>query len=448
MTRLGLSILTTLAFLVALATAASAQTAAPTQTAAPAQAAAPAQRAQGSSTQAQAMPQDLSAPAPDLPKGVIEAVIVDGKEQPIVGTDVRLGIMYQSVAEGESRSEKFARTDGSGRVRFEGLSIGNGYSYRVTLKSGAAEYSTTPLNLPEDSGYRVRLHVYPVTHDVSQTYIGLRGIIFIETRDDIFQFQVMMRVLNLGAVTWVPRDVSVSLPRGFKAFGAEKGMTDTRFEVDEGRGAKLLGTFTPGQHEVSFRFQVPKVRDPSASFELGLLPHVYEMRVIAAASPTMKLDVSGFEEPRVDQTQNGQRVLVTRRLFNAKEQVSSFSVHLSGLPVPGPGRWIAAVIAALLAASGFGAARGYLNFDAPGKLKPDEELVVARELILKELVLVERARQAGDLGPRAHTDARRALIDALARLGPRALGSTKAKRRGAIKRAVDPAERPAPPSTA
>jgi hypothetical protein len=447
MTRLGLSILTTLAFLVALATAASAQTAAPAQ-AAPAQTAAPAQRAQGSSTQAQAMPQDLSAPAPDLPKGVIEAVIVDGKEQPIVGTDVRLGIMYQSVAEGESRSEKFARTDGSGRVRFEGLSIGNGYSYRVTLKSGAAEYSTAPLNLPEDSGYRVRLHVYPVTHDVSQAYIGLRGIIFIETRDDIFQFQVMMRVLNLGAVTWVPRDVSVSLPRGFKAFGAEKGMTDTRFEVDEGRGAKLLGTFTPGQHEVSFRFQVPKVRDPSASFELGLLPHVYEMRVIAAASPTMKLDVSGFEEPRVDQTQNGQRVLVTRRLFNAKEPVSSFSVHLSGLPVPGPGRWIAAVIAALLAASGFGAARGYLNFDAPGKLKPDEELVVARELILKELVLVERARQAGDLGPRAHTDARRALIDALARLGPRALGSAKAKRRGATKRAVDPAERPAPPSTA
>jgi len=162
----------------------------------------------------------------------------------------------------------------------------------------------------------------------------------------------------------------------------------------------------------------------------------------------MKLEAGGFEAPVVDQTQNGQRVLVTRRMFDAKEATSSFVIHLSGLPVPGPGRWIAAVIAALLAASGFGAARGYLSFDAPGKLKRDEELVAARELILKELVLVERARQAGDLGPRAHSDARKSLVDALARLGPGALGSAKSKRRASAKRSQDPAERPAPPSTA
>jgi hypothetical protein len=291
--------------------------------------------------------------------------------------------------------------------------------------------------------------VFPVTEDINQAYVGVRGIVYVETRDDVFQFQVMLRVLNLGAVTWVPRDVLVQLPSGFKAFGADKSMTDVRFEPEESRGARLLGTFSPGQHEVSFRFQMPKGRDPNASFRLGILPHTFELRVIAAAAPTMRLEVPGFEEPQVDQTQNGQRVLVTRRLFSATEPVTEFSIGLSGLPVPGPGRWIAALIAALLAGSGFAAAWGYLNFDAPGKIKPEEEVFAARELILKELVLVEQARLAGDLGPRAHGEARKALVDALARLGTRALGPTKARRRtGSSKRSSEPTERPAPPSTA
>ena len=119
---------------------------------------------------------------------------------------------------------------------------------------------------------------------------------------------------------------------------------------------------------------------------------------------------------------------------------------------PGPGRWIAALLAALLAASGFGAAWGYLSFDAPGKTKRDEEVVVARELLLEELVVVERARREGDLGPRAHSDARKALLDALARLGPAALETAlaapkKSRKAPGSRRSEEPAERPESPST-
>ncbi len=398
------------------------------------------------------IPRDLSAPAPDLPKGTIEALIADQDEKPVVGQQVRLGVMFQSVAEGESRSEKFAKTDELGRVRFDGLTIGSGYSYRVTLKSGAAEYSSMPISLPEDSGQRVRLHVFPVVRDVDQAHVGMRGIIYIETRDDVFQFQVMMRILNLGAVSWVPDNVLIKLPSGFKAFAAEKGMTDVRWEADEDRGAKLLGTFTPGQHDASFRFQVPKQREANAYFSLGMLPHVFEMRVIAAASARMTLTVDGYEPPRTDQTENGQRVVVTRRVFDAGDKVEAVNITLSGLPVPGPGRWIAALLAAALAASGFGAAWGYLSFDAPGKTRRDEELQVARELLLDELVVVERARREGDLGPRAHSDARKALLDALARLGPAALETAlptpkKSRKTAGSRRSEEPAERPGSPST-
>jgi hypothetical protein len=396
----------------------------------------------------QSIPRDLSAPAPDLPKGTIEAIIVDGNEQPLVGHEVRLGIVYQSVAEGESRSEKFQKTDNLGRARFDGLSVQGGYSYRVVLKSGIAEYASMPIVLAEDMGQRLSIHVFPVTDDVDKAYVGIRGITYVETRDDLFQFQVMYRVFNLGGVTWVPRGVRFSLPTGFKAFTADRSMTDQRFEANDS-GVELRGTFTPGQHDVSFRFQVEKDRVENAYFSLGLLPHVYEMRVIAAASAAMKLDVPGFEVPQVDQTQNGQRVLVTRRLFNATDNdTKTYSIGLHGLPVPGPGRWIAALIAALLAASGFAAAWGYLSFDAPGKAKRDEELNRARNLILEELVEVERSRRLGALGPRAHSEARRILVDALARLGTGALAQPRAKRPGgAAKSKKGPAEQPARPST-
>lgn len=395
-----------------------------------------------------ALPQDSSAPAPDLPKGTIEAEILHPDGRPLVGHEVRLGIMYQTVAEGESRSEKFARTDPSGRVRFDGLGAAGGYSYRITLKSGPAEYSSPPIAMPEAVGHRVRLHVFPVTQNVEDALVGIRGIVYVETRDDVFQFQVMLRVINVGAITWVPQGVGMRLPPGFKAFAAERGMTDARFEVDGTTGARLLGTYTPGQHDVSFRFQLDKARDPSATFTLGLLPRVYEMRVIAAASPTMQLAVGGFEEPRTDRTQNGQRVLVTRKQFDPAEKVDAFTIDLSGLPVPGPGRWIAALLAAALAGSGLAAARGYLSFDAPGKLRRDEEVLAARELILKELVAVERARRAGELGPRAHSDAKKTLVAALARLGPGALEATRPRRRTGARRSEDSAERPVPPSTA
>lgn len=373
-------------------------------------------------------PANESAPAPDLPAGTIEAVVLRADGSPIAGHEVRLGIMFQRISEGESRSERFARTDAAGRVRFEGLETGSNYSYRVTLKSGPAEYASMPFPLA-GTGHRVKLHVFPVTRNIREALVGMRGFLYIEPRDDIFQFQVLYRVFNIGAVTWVPDDVVMRLPPGFKAFSGDRGMTDTRFEQVEGQGARLVGTFPPGQHDVGFRFQLPKERVKTAFFGVGLLPNVAEMRVIAEASTNMALDVEGFEPTQSDTNQRGQRVLVTRRVVGVEgDPLDRVSVTLSGLPVPGPGRWIAALLAALLAGSGVAAAAGWLNFDAPGREKRDEELVRARELLLQELVELESARRAGDLGPRAHADAKKTLLDALMRLGPEALTTGREKR--------------------
>jgi hypothetical protein len=387
---------------------------------------------------------DVNQSVAGLEPGSITATIVDEQGRPLVGQQVRLGILFQKIAEGESRSEKLSQTDAEGTVRFTGLTRGTDHAYRVTVQAGPASYQTAPFNLRQDMGQRVVLHVFPSTANVEQAQIGMRGYLYIETRDDVFQCEALFRVFNVGQVTWVPKDVVLRLPAGFKAFKAQEGMTDVRFEAVDGVGVRLKGTFSPGQNEASFRFQIPKSNDDSLTFRMGLPPHVAEMRVIAEASSTMNLDVEGFQPPVAAANNNGQRVLVSvKQLLRRDETMNDFVATLSGIPTPGPGRWFAIAIAFCLAIGGVFAANGAFDDATGGKdLAADKKR--ARELLLNELVALEAARRAQRIGPRSYEQSRSALIDAIARLqlpadGPRkrAKGSKAGATRKAAKSASE-----------
>jgi hypothetical protein len=352
----------------------------------------------------------------EVPPGNIEVRLLDGAQAPVAATEVRLGILFQKIAEGERREERTARTDASGIARFSGLTPSSEFSYRVTARSGPAEYASDPIQLKPEQGARVRLHVYPVTRDVNAALVGSRGFVYVETRDDVFQFEVLFRYFNMGDVTWVPDQALMELPRGFKAFKAGESMTDVRFENVDGVGARLLGTISPGQHNASFRFQLPRDEVQSASFRFGLPPHTAEIRVIAEASPSMQLDVDGFETPVSDVNQNGQRVLVTRRVARRGErELSDFAVTLSGIPTPGPGRWIASFLALGLAAVGLSAFRGGLGRARQSELET-RDAARARQVLMDEIVELTRARREQRIGPSTYESARRVLVDALARI--------------------------------
>jgi len=373
------------------------------------------------------MPQpNREEPASDLPAGTVEVLLVDADEQPIPNADVRLGILFQSVAEGESRSQRTAKTDSKGIVRFDKLTTGSAYGYRATSRTGPAEYASSPFNL-RDTGMRVTLHVFPVTSNAQEAVVGMRGFFYIETRDDVFQIETLFRVMNLGRTAWVPSDVVMTLPEGFKAFNAGDGMKDTRFEAVEGRGARLLGTYPPGSHDVSFRFQVPKPADETVSFNVRPLPRTAEMRVLAVSSKTMTLQVDGFETPQKATGPNGDPVLVTRKVVGRGEpEVGSFTVVLSGLPVPSVGRWYVVVIALAFGIAGAMATAGKLKFVSTERLVSDRAR--ARELLFVELVALSRAQKNGEVGPNAFDRAYRLLVDALARIG---LPTEKKRRKAA-----------------
>lgn len=377
---------------------------------------------------------DSSQPAADLPNGTVEAQIVDDRDKPLPNVEVRLGIHFQSVAEGESKKHVTGRTDAEGKVRFDGLEANSNYSYRISVKSGPAEYASAPFQFRTGMGHRVLLHSFPVTRDLAQAMIGMRGFVYIEPRDDVFQFEVLFRVFNVGRKTWVPSNTYMRLPTGWKAFKANEGMSDARFEADDAHGARLAGTFSPGQHDVSFRFQVPKETSSVASFRIGMPPRVMEIRVIAESSPGMNLDIDGFEPPQTATNQMGERVLVTRRVMRTGDpELKAFSIVLTGLPVPGPGRWIAVAIAAGLALTGFGAAFGWFKTgnDRRRPVIASQDAEQAREILLAELVELEEARQAGKIGPGAYDQARRLLVDSLARISATGAFEKPKKRRAA-----------------
>lgn len=361
--------------------------------------------------------QDSSEPSPDLPRGTVVVKLVDPSGKELPGRPVHLGIVRQTVAEGESRDTKEAITDAEGKARFDGLSFGSRYNYRASVRSDPAEYASEPFSLREDFGQNVVMHVYPVTSDIKKAMIGSRGFIVIEPKDDIFQIQMMFRIFNVGSITWVPNDVVIELPRNAKAFNAEEGMNDTRFVQDGDTSARLVGTFKPGQHDVNFRFQVPNEHEPSAEINIGsLLPHMAELQVMVEAAKGMSMDVAGMGPAQPDLADNGQRMLATGRQLKAGEpEMRDVSIRLSGIPVPGPGRWYAAVLALLLAGGGvYVTARSATEKGSGGPAPKD--VTQAREVLLKELVALEAARKQEKIGPRTYDQARRALIGALARL--------------------------------
>jgi len=367
------------------------------------------------------LPEDQSNVDESLPPGVIVVEARDASDNPVPRANVTLGILQQSVAKGESRRRLARQANDSGVVRFDGLEVGAGVAYRVTVPWGndedPATYAAMPFQLDLHHGQHVRVHVYPVTHDVSEALVAMEGMVYVELKDDALQFEELFRVYNMGAVTWVPRRVVVPLPRGFKAFNTQREMSDTGFDEAPGQGAKLRGTFSPGVHVTTFRYQVPYDGDDSVDFTVGLPPRVARMQVITEASRGMTLRAEGFGKAEVRSNQRGQRVLVTDRTVRAGETgLGRVHVTLENIPTEGSAKWIATALAAATVLLGLYVAT---QQERTGRKQLDvHDTERARTRLVAEIAALERARREGEVGPSAYARIHAALIDSLARLLP------------------------------
>jgi hypothetical protein len=267
---------------------------------------------------------------------------------------------------------------------------------------------------------RVTLPIYPATHDFSQVMLVSRGQMAMIPQDDMFVVDVAWRFENYSDVSWVPKDVTFPLPEGFEALTVKEVAASGNFETDGDAGAKLVGTFPPGKHDLMFRFHLPTDGMASRTFDFPSGLNVAWMRVILESSPSMALKVEGLPAPEDSRNRDGQRMLVIVKDFLADQErpPQRFRVSITGIPTPPAGRLVAVSMAALIALGGlaFGLRR-HTTVSARSQLsKEDRER--AGELLLSELIELEQAFQQGGIGRRMYDRTRRQLLEAFARLGP------------------------------
>jgi hypothetical protein len=355
-------------------------------------------------------PEDLEQPDPTLPPGTIAVELHDGDEKPVSKEQVTLGVLINSVAKGDSRKHVQATTDERGRVVFSGLDLAGNIAYRISSGYQGGSFAATPFQLQQAKAMHVVLHVYPVTRDIQRALIVAEATVACEVREDRIQVEQVLTIYNLGRVAWQPDDVRMKLPAGFTAFNGQATMSDQG--VDEVAGsAQLRGTFPPGRHVVEFRWQVPWSGDADVDFDVGLPPHVAIARVMMPATSDVKLVASGFPPAEVRHDQQGQSFLVTeRRLRPDDPKLTALALGIHDLPTPGPGKWLATLLAACGVAVGL-----VLALSGQSRTSERGEAKSNRASILEELAEVERGRAGGEIGPKTYERVRRQLIDALAR---------------------------------
>jgi hypothetical protein len=373
------------------------------------------------------LPEQGAMEAPDLPRGVVLVRVVDARGEPLPDVTVRLGAM----AAGERQAPRELRTRFDGVAQFEGLPTGVDVAYRASVEHEGARFSAPPFQLPSNAGYRVQLVRYDVEHEPRAVLIS-DARVEIGFQDDRVVVVQRASFVNFSSmsldgqpprpVAYVPREgLRFRLPAGFSAFRADEEIMGDQRITEENGYAVLRGSIPPtgptGRIDVAFQYRI-KLQGADLAFDVTLpsLP-VLRATVVSQAPAGMQLDVQGME-PAEERVHNGQRILITGRQRERREDapISTLRIRLSGLPSStGPERQVATVLALLIVLGSL-----YLGVqNARGARTPrrdPEALRAERRRLMDEAAALEQARAAGDVGPQTYARRKREIVLALARV--------------------------------
>lgn len=363
-------------------------------------------------------PEDVVSPSPDIPAGTVVARLVDAEDKPLANLDVTLDILHQSVAQGDKRESMRATTSEEGFAKFDGLQIGTGHVYSVRAARNGGEFSSTPFGLTrEGGGVAVILHVFETSTQLGDTMVFTPDArIFLSLKEDVIVVQVEALLANPSPTAWLA-DYLLVMPPEFKAFTTEEDAVPALVGTEN--GVRIKGTVRPGGAVIRFRFHVPHHDDPDIQMAIALPPRATRVMVAAEASKKMGLTGDGFPKEAERIKDRGRTMLRIEKQWTPRDGenfLNKVDIKLTGLPTKGIAPWVAALVAAGTA----GGALVYMlqkrNQSAPIAADTREDLVEAKETMLQEIVELERAHRAGEVGPRSYDRLRKAMLDALARI--------------------------------
>jgi len=345
-------------------------------------------------------------PKPGAPSGTIDIEVLAPSGAPLADAEIVLGVM----AGQGGRTEQRAKTNAQGRYTFRGLGVGSAQAYRVNVMHQGAKFSSTPFRLPEDQGYAVRVPLKPTTADHALMFQVI-GQTAVELRDDRLHVTQQARLANAGeAVIVLPKDgLVVPLPEGFTAFQFQEQMTDQRGEQLAGQGFRLRGSLPTGSVTLAWSYDLPREGE-SAKITVNQPWRTYTYRVVTEAPEGMRVRVSDFPEP--ERVQDEQRNLYFTQIQRrpSDPQLGAFTIKLDGIPGPGPGRWIAVLLAAL--AAGYGLTRAFKRVDDADERR--DALAVRKQQLLELAKSVDSEHERGDIGPHYHAERMNEIMTELA----------------------------------
>lgn len=287
-------------------------------------------------------------PATDLPPGTIRVVVVDENDAPVADAEIELGVMRSA----GDRDRLPARSGPDGVYLYEGLETGSTQAYRVNVLHEGATYSSTPFQLPPDTGYTARVRRLPTSHD-EQQILQFVAQLLLEIRDERLHVIVQTQLVNIGDATYVfPGDgARMRLPDGFLAFQAQAVMTDQHVEEQEGYGVRIAGSLPPGSVTLAWAFDVP-LEGSEATLRFGNPFRTMRYRVISEAPDGLSMEVEDF--PRTRRVESEGQILLATELQRrpGDEPLEEILVTLHGIPGPGPLRWIVLGIALVFVIGG------------------------------------------------------------------------------------------------
>jgi hypothetical protein len=353
-------------------------------------------------------PMSSGEPSSKVPAGSIHVRVLDAKERPVPDAQLQLGTMTAA----SGRSSVAARTGPDGTYVFDKLSTGDKQAYRVNVLHDGAKYSSMPFRLPVDSGYDVVLRQLDTTRDNHDVvlYVGATSL---ELKDERLKVVQQARLVNIGSKTYLFPESGqlLPLPKDLLAFQAEEIMTDQHVREDKGQGVRISGSLPPGEVTLTWGFDVPQ-SGTTAEFTFDLPWVTFAYRVLADAAQGMTLEVDGMP-PAELHADNGRRFLVTEVVKRVGEApLRRVKIKLSGIPGPGPTRFIAVGLALLVIGLGVFLTRAPKENSTSAQ--PLTILTAEKDRLLARAKELDGERARGEIGPEFHEGALRELEEQLA----------------------------------
>jgi hypothetical protein len=344
---------------------------------------------------------------PALPRGTIVTQVVDAQGHPVPNARVELGILAQG-----NRERRSATTDAQGQARWDGLQTGSDHAYRIAVPNGPARFDAEPLQMTENHGYRVTVTRYGVTQSrQSLLLFVMRTFLEFAEEGDRIKVTQHLQFMNFGEDAIAdPEGIPISLPEGYTAFRFDQGMGDQRL-VDRDGKIWLEGSLPPGQTQVAYGFDL-KSSGSEFSYRQPVPFRLVVAEVYAERAPHMKLRAVGM--PEAEQVDIEGRAFLATRLARRPQspRLPSIEVHLTNLPGPGVGRWIAVGLAVMLMGLGLSS---YLS-GGDRRLMERAAARAERERLLADAVRIEQQKEKGKLDEKAHARLRDRVVTRLAEI--------------------------------